>query len=421
MTQPQTSPGHPRITDDVLRGLPREPWKYTNLPRMLQTLQCTPLCTTIGCLEAALPVVAGPQAVFHNGVLAENLSQSLTLAPGVTLTTTPAQQPAEQHDPLDALPAPFHYTLIVQGKVLLPLHLIHVISGQPSVARFTVNLLPGASLTLVEHHVAAPRFASWQHTGVEITVAQGAQLTHSILQTLPPACMLTRRTQVTVQPTATYTASQLQHGGVFSRIETHATLTTNCTFAHTALSLTRHSQHHDVTLTITHVGENNQTHIRARNLVDDDGHAVFQGKFYVAKEAQKTNAYMHCHNMLLSNGARTSHKPELEIYADDVKCSHGAATGGLNASQLFYLRARGLSPQAARALLLEGFAEEFISQFPEALHTALRQRLHRWLAEIPHSPPEDDEFVPLEGEWLAERAETPHLRVVTDSEEIHDE
>lgn len=403
-----------------------EAWKYTNLARAVETLQCTPLCTTIGCLEAALPVVSGPQMVFHNGTLSEMLSQSASLAHGVTLTTTPPPQtdtPSAltdtSSDELDRLTAPYLHTLTVTGKVLMPLHLIHVCSGQPSAAKVAITLEDNAELTLIEHHVAAPRFATWQHLGVTITLGKNSKLNHSVIQTLPPLCLLTRRTRLHIQPSGTYSATQFQAGGQLSRLETHATLTANCTFSHSALSLTRHTQHHDNTLKIYHSGESNQTHIAARNLVDDSGHAVFQGKFYVAKPAQKTNAYMHCHNILLSDGARTSHKPELEIYADDVKCSHGAATGGLNDSQLFYLRARGLTLQAARALLLQGFAEEFIAQFPEVMHANLNQRLTRWLAEVPHQPTEEDDFVPLEGEWLAERSETPYLRVVED--EISDE
>ena len=407
---------------EALPTAKQEAWKYSNLSRILSGFQCTPLCTTIGCLEAALPVVAGPQAVFHNGVFAEPFSQSLTLAPGVTLVTAPAQLPTTQLDELDTLPAPFHYTLNVQGKIQLPLHLIHVMSGQPSISRVTVNLEPGAKLTLIEHHVAAPRFASWQHTGIEINLGANAQLTHSVLQTLPPLCMLTRRAHVHVAPQASYTASQLQLGATFSRLETHTHLTSNTTFAFTGLSLSRHAQQHDTTLQTHHADVNNQTHIRQRNLVDDQAHAVFQGKFYVAQAAQKTNAYMHCHNMLLNDSARTSHKPELEIYADDVKCSHGAATGGLDAAQLFYLRARGLTPAAARGLLLSGYAEEFIAQFPEFLRASLQTKLTTWLAEAPFQPTEDADFVPLQGEWLAERAAEPHLRVVANFEdEITDE
>lgn len=362
--------------------LPKEPWKFTNLPRAVATLECTPLCTTIGCLEAALPVVSGPQMVFHNGELAPMLSGSATLAVGATLQTDIETLNATPVlDALDEIPttAANHHTITVSGKVQLPLHLIHVASGDPSTSRFTINVAEGAEVTIIEHQVAAPHFTTWQNLSVVLNVATGAKVTHSVLQTLPPHCLLTRRTHLNLADNATYSATTLQQGAVLSRIETHATLATTTNFSHIGLSLARHTQHHANLLHILHKGVGNEVHIRQRNLTDDSAHAVFQGKFHVEQLAQKTNAYMHCHNLLLADTARTSHKPELEIYADDVKCSHGAATGGLHPQQLFYLQARGLTPAAARALLTVGFAQEFIAEFPEVMHQPLEAHLQNWL------------------------------------------
>jgi len=360
-----------------------EAWRFTNLPRAVAALHCTPLCTTIGCLEAALPVVSGPQMVFHNGHLSEALSGSASLAVGVSrATTAPGPAPTPRLDALDEIPPthPVHHSLTVRGRVLLPLHLIHAASGQPSTSRFTITLEPGAELTLIEHQVAAPHFTTWQNIRVAIHVAAGARLTHSVQQTLPPTCLLTRRTLVTVETGGIYAATTLQQGGSLARVETHATLASAAQFSHVGLSLARRGQHHGAVLHVSHRGQGNTTHIRQRNLVEDNAHAAFQGKFLVERAAQHTNAYMHCHNLLLGEGARTSHKPELEIYADDVKCSHGAATGGLQAQQLFYLQARGLSPRQARALLTVGFAQEFIAQFPPVLHPSMEKGLADWLA-----------------------------------------
>lgn len=364
----------------VLPPLPKELWKFTNLNRAVQTLACTPLCTTIGCLEAALPVTSGPQMVFHNGQLSDILSGSASLAVGVTLSTSETGF-TPQLDALDALETTHgqHHTLVVKGKVQLPLHLIHVASGEPSTSRFTVKVEAGAELTLVEHQVAAPHFTTWQNISVVIEVASGAKLTHSVQQTLPPTCVLTRRTHVTLADGGIYNATTFQQGGSLTRIETHATLGTATTFSHIGLSLARRNQHHSNLLQVLHKGETNETHIRQRNLIDDTAHSAFQGKFHVEKLAQKTNAYMHCHNLLLSDGARTSHKPELEIYADDVKCSHGAATGGLHPQQLFYLQARGFTPQQARSLLTVGFAKEFIEEFPGTLKKEMEIALSDWL------------------------------------------
>ena len=370
----------------AITGLPKEPWKFTNLPRAVASLECTPLCTTIGCLEAALPVVSGPQMVFHNGELSTMLSGSAGLAVGATLETTP--EPAHRSpltditDTLDTLPstASNHHTITISGKVQLPLHLIHVASGAPSTSRFTINVKEGAEVILIEHQVAAPHFTTWQNLSVVINVATGAVVTHSVLQTLPPTCLLTRRSHVNLADGAHYTNTTLQLGGSLSRIETHATLATATNFSHLGLSLSRRQQHHSNLLHVRHQGEGNETNIRQRNLIDDSAHSAFQGKFHVEQLAQKTNAYMHCHNLLLNDTARTSHKPELEIYADDVKCSHGAATGGLHPQQLFYLQARGFTPQAARALLTVGFAQEFIAEFPEVMRKNLDLGLQQWLA-----------------------------------------
>ncbi|TKW60833.1 MAG: Fe-S cluster assembly protein SufD [Blastochloris viridis] len=372
---PEILPARPQL------NLPREPWKFTNLQRVVDTLACTELCTTIGCLEAALPVVSGPQYVFHNGALAENLSGSAILAHGVTLhTTTTDDVLSRSLDALDTLPltAGVTHTFKVTGKGKLPLHLIHVASGEPSTSRFRIELEAGAELTLIEHQVAAPHFTTWQNLSVEVVLAEGAILTHSVQQTLPATCVLSRRTFVKLADTATYTATTFQSGGTFSRIETHAELASNTSFRHIGLSLARREQHHDCTLHVHHTGTANSTHIRQRNLIDDKAHAVFQGKFHVDQAAQKTDAYMHCHNLLLNDTARASHKPELEIYADDVKCSHGAATGGLNANQLFYLEARGFMPAQATSLLTEGFVNEFIDEFPEVLQKNMGAALFAW-------------------------------------------
>lgn len=115
-----------------------------------------------------------------------------------------------------------------------------------------------------------------------------------------------------------------------------------------------------------------------KGVIDADGTAVFNGKVYVRKDAQKTNAYQSNKNILLSEQATVNTKPQLEIYADDVKCSHGSSTGVLDPEQLFYLRSRGISVEKARALLLSAYAGEVLEKIP---HEALREALADALAE----------------------------------------
>jgi Fe-S cluster assembly protein SufD len=116
-------------------------------------------------------------------------------------------------------------------------------------------------------------------------------------------------------------------------------------------------------------------------IVDDNAHAVFNGKVRVRRDAQKTDSRQSSRNLLLSEKARVDTKPELQIDADDVKCAHGATVGQLDMDEVFYLQSRGLSQSASRSLLTFGFAAEIIDQLPVAsLHDSLR----RWVIERMH-------------------------------------
>jgi hypothetical protein len=118
---------------------------------------------------------------------------------------------------------------------------------------------------------------------------------------------------------------------------------------------------------------------------------------------------MHNHTLLLSDAARSSVKPELEIYADDVKCSHGAASGGLNPQHLFYLQARGLNETQARALLVQGYADEFLAAFPTTTQRVLRERVNEWLHGGSKAPAPLTDF---STEWLANTKANPEVREV---------
>jgi Fe-S cluster assembly protein SufD len=109
-----------------------------------------------------------------------------------------------------------------------------------------------------------------------------------------------------------------------------------------------------------------------KGILDDNGRAVFNGKIFVREGAQKTDAMQTNKNLLLSPQARVDTKPQLEIYADDVKCAHGAAVGQIDAEELFYLQARGINPELGRSLLTYGFAEEVIAKIkPESIRVQL--------------------------------------------------
>ena len=128
-------------------------------------------------------------------------------------------------------------------------------------------------------------------------------------------------------------------------------------------------------------------------MLDDESRAVFVGRIVVHKGAQKTDGYQLCKTLLLSTGAEIDAKPELEIYADDVKCSHGATTGQLDETALFYLRSRGVPEALARNLLVQSFIGEVLEEISdEAVRRASTDQVVHWLPAASY----------LAEEWRAE-------------------
>ncbi|PPD41358.1 MAG: Fe-S cluster assembly protein SufD [Methylocystis sp.] len=146
-------------------------------------------------------------------------------------------------------------------------------------------------------------------------------------------------------------------------------------------TLARGRQHVDTTLVVDHALPDGESRERFRNILDEQGTGVFQGKIVVRPHAQKTDGVMQSKAVLLSDHATMNNKPELEIFADDVQCGHGATCGRLDKDQLFYLMARGLPRPEAESLLIEGFANEaFEGLENEALRGFLVSRISQWLA-----------------------------------------
>ena len=131
-------------------------------------------------------------------------------------------------------------------------------------------------------------------------------------------------------------------------------------------------QHTDTHSVIDHKQPHCASHQLYKGILDGNARAVFNGKIFVREGAQKTDARQTNKNLLLSEKARVDTKPQLEIYADDVKCAHGAAVGQIDPEELFYLEARGIGPELGRSLLTYGFAEEVIAKIKlESIRTEL--------------------------------------------------
>lgn len=238
-----------------------------------------------------------------------------------------------------------------------------------------------ASLTIIEDHRGKGKF--WKNRLSHITVEPGGHLTHIRIQEDSKDAVYTQNTQVTVAKDGHYNAVALYTGAAISRNQIHVLLTEPGALCHlNGASLMRGKQHSDTTILVEHMAPHCESNQNMRTILDDQAHGVFQGKVHVHQIAQKTDGYQLSKAILLSEGAEMDTKPELEIYADDVKCSHGATTGRLEDEPMFYMRSRGIPEEQARALLIESFVAEIFDEVKgEETREKLLERVRGWLAK----------------------------------------
>jgi Fe-S cluster assembly protein SufD len=164
-----------------------------------------------------------------------------------------------------------------------------------------------------------------------------------------------RRVQIALEPGAKARLFVLNTAPVYGRIEVEVSLAEGANFELFGANIGAGVSTNEIVTTVKHIGENGRSRQTVRSVLNGKATGSYLGKVEVARGAQKTDAEQSVKAMLLNRGATANCKPELEIFADDVKCAHGASVGELDAMQLFYAESRGLDPAGARALLLEGF------------------------------------------------------------------
>jgi Fe-S cluster assembly protein SufD len=364
-----------------------EAWKYTNL-RRLAGMDFAPS-------EAAPEGVAIPEdhlvkidafrAVIINGRFQVNLSDLSGLPRGLRveglanmLRKSPAvlepllgQIAVRDNRPLTALNAAHlddGLCVFVEKGVVLekPIHIVSIGApcGDEAASfhpRLLVSLGAGSVATIVESHVGKGAYFS---NGVaEFVVGADAVLNHYKIQEESDEAYHLADTTLRLEDRSTYDGFTFQSGSVLARNEIYACLDgehVDCRV--NAAYLGAGKQHIDNTVFIDHVKPGSRSREVCKGVLDDQSRAVFQGKILVRKDAQKTDGFQLNKALLLSRGAEIDSKPELEIYADDVKCSHGATVGELDADALFYLRSRGIDTVAARNLLISAFVAEAVAE-----------------------------------------------------------
>ena len=393
-------------------GLPHrriEDWKYTDLRVLMrEVLPPAPAPDAAALKRAAsaleLHAIADVRRlVLVDGVFAPKLSETAKLEKGLRIRTLrevleagdttghPQLLASDQANSMIALNSAMMTDGVVieiaDGAALTqPLHIIHIASGAQPAAMFTRSLLSignAASVTLVESYIAADGAKAYQvHDSLAVSIGDGARLDHVRLIEDDREAFNLSSAQVTLGANAHFQTFGLTSGANVSRYEATIVFAGEGSRVEAnGVNLLNGRQHADSTLFLDHAVPNCASREVFRSVLDDRGHSVFQGRIIVRPHAQKTDAKMMTRALLLSDEAEADNKPELEIFADDVTCGHGATTGALDESLLFYLRARGLSEKEAQALLIQAFVGEAIESIAsDALRDLVISAAERWLA-----------------------------------------
>jgi Fe-S cluster assembly protein SufD len=262
-----------------------------------------------------------------------------------------------------------------------PVEIQNLHAGGQTHTRHLVNVGEGARAVFVERQTGSgdALVSSVSH----LTVGEGAEVLWVILQEQPLGATHLGQFNATIGKDAKLTLFVMNEGGKLVRQEIRITAAgEECVFTLRGANLLAGDTHCDVTMVLDHTGYGASSTEVIRNVVLDKAQGVFQGQIRVAREAQKTDAKMACNTLLLSDDADFSTKPELEIFADDVACGHGATVAEIDGNHLFYLMARGIPEKEARGLLVKAFLAEVVEELNnEALVEALEAKLDGWFAE----------------------------------------
>jgi len=367
-----------------------EDWRFTNIAPIAST--AFDLATTSPNVDASkLPAPSHANAlrlVFVNGRFAKSLSTTTnipgvsigSLAEGKSETGALAQIAVDQDSVFTALNTSFlndgAFVLVAENTAIeQPIEIIYLSqsTGKPLVTYPRTLLVVGknARATVIDRYLGEGQY--FTNAVTEIALAEGAVVDHVKMQQESTTAYHIANTQIVQAARSTFTSHYVALGGALVRNEVrvrfdgeHAESTVN------GLYLAKGTQHLDNFTVIDHAKPNCASHELYKGILADKSHGVFNGKIFVRKDAQKTDAKQTNKVLLLSDDATIDTKPQLEIFADDVKCTHGATIGQLDATQLFYLQSRGIPLDQARRLLTFAFANDVVNRIKiEAIRAEL--------------------------------------------------
>lgn len=383
-------------------GLPGrriETWRYTDLTsfadRKFRFAPPPPDADRLAIAAARLddypPLASGSRAVFVDGCAAASLSD---IDPDAGIEILPPRLGSAgdfDDSALAALNAAFltdGAEIRIDGRPEAPIELVFVGTGQhlaPQL-RLSIDLAAEAEATVIISFIDADAACeSWLNLVSELSLGDASSLTLYRLQAHGDAQNHTALHRARLSQKAKLTAGNVELGGKLVRNEFEIALDGPEAEARVfGLAVARDAQHCDTRIAVDHRAERTLSRQDYRAIVADTSRSVFNGKVVVRETAQHIDARQRNDNLLLSSKAEVDTKPELEIYADQVICSHGATIGELDEAQLFYLRARGIDAETARAMLTAGFADTILRRIE---HNELYDRARLAVdARLPRTP-----------------------------------
>jgi Fe-S cluster assembly protein SufD len=406
-------PGPVALREEAFRrfeaaGLPHrrvEEWKYTDLRALMRDAK--PLATPpdAAARERAskagtiLSDIGAQRLVIVDGAFAPEWSDVSAHDPGVTIGSLAAWLAGEDAFRLgqtvrtDDIAVSLNTAFMTDGVVVRigegvtlarPLHLVFVTTGEEACAVFTRSLVvveKGARAMVVESHEGG-RSDYQVNTALELVVGDGAHVDHVKITQEGAKALHVSSLLAAVGGKARFNTFGFALGGAVVRNQLFLRFDGEETVANIrGASLLKGRQHVDTTLVADHAVGGCLSREVFKSVLDEESRAVFQGKIIVRQHAQKTDAKMASHALLLSDNAEADNKPELEIFADDVQCGHGATAGALDEDLLFYLRARGIPMKDAEALLIHAFVGEAVDGIEHAgVREAVMDAAANWLA-----------------------------------------
>jgi Fe-S cluster assembly protein SufD len=386
----------------ALMGLPHkrdEYWRYTDPATLVASEGPAAPAFDMGDETPVFDGIDRLKIVFVDGVFDADASDNLALA-GVEITRLAeagqkdihwarelygvlearGQSPVER--PLAALNSAFAtdgVLIRVTGQAARPISLIyhHNSTTSDAILHHCIKIEAGASLTLLENGPAAARF----NKVLEVDIADGGAFHHVRAQGRDHARRAATHIFARLGANALLKSFTLTANGVLTRNEAVIELAGHDARAHVAgAAVGDGAFHHDDTVFVTHAGQRCESRQVFKKVLKNGAVGVFQGKILVMPGAQKTDGYQISQSLLLDEDSQFLAKPELEIYADDVKCSHGSTSGAIDEVALFYLQSRGVPRAVAQALLVLAFLSEAIDEIEDAaIADDMRMRLENWL------------------------------------------